>query len=80
MNSRADYAMLHGKFLDAIDSHMRTTGVSRSELARRLGCSPANITYMFNQRRNITMVTMAQLAEALELEVQVVVAPKGEKE
>lgn len=50
------------RYLDEIESLMDEKGVSRSELARRMGCSRANITQMFRRTKNLTAESMVDLA------------------
>jgi ribosome-binding protein aMBF1 (putative translation factor) len=49
---------------------MESRGVNRAELARRLGKSRAWVTQMLNGRANLTLKTLAEVAWALEAEVQ----------
>ena len=48
-----------------IESVMNGKGISRSELARKLGCSPANVTQMLSEYSNLTLVSVAKLFHAL---------------
>jgi hypothetical protein len=59
--------LLSGYFLHAILGAMREDGVNGSELARRLGKSRQNVSQLLNEenRRNFTLVTMAEIALAL---------------
>ena len=50
--------------MESISSAMEQEGVSRAELARRLGSSRANVTQML-RGRNISIRTMASVAFAL---------------
>lgn len=49
---------------------MESRGVNRAELARRLGKSRAWVTQLLNGRANLTLKTLAEVAWALEAEVQ----------
>ena len=49
-----------------IQKVMNEKKVSRSELARRLGCSPANITQMLSEDSNLRLDTVAKIFYALE--------------
>ena len=46
---------------------MRDRGLTRSELANRMGVSRANISRLFNAPPNLTLRTIAQLAVALKV-------------
>ena len=49
---------------------MEERGVSRSELARRLGTSPAYVTKLLRGNVNVTLATMVRLARALDSELR----------
>jgi len=49
-----------------IQSVMVDKKVSRSELARRLSCSAANVTQMLSENSNLTLETVAKVFYALE--------------
>ena len=48
-------------------SIMESKGLSRSDLANRMGVSRAHISQLFNAHPNLTLRTIAQLAVALEV-------------
>lgn len=54
---------------------MEEQGVSRSELARRLGTSPAYVTKLLRGNANLTLATMVRLARALESELHCRLTP-----
>lgn len=58
---------------------MEVNGVSRSELARRLGVSPAYVTKVLRGNVNITLDSMVRLVRAAGGEVSLQVAPKAQK-
>jgi transcriptional regulator with XRE-family HTH domain len=62
-------------FLGAVEEAMQQQGVSRSDLANRLGCKPANITQIMRRTRNLTASTMVDIAFALGLRLQLQVEP-----
>ena len=49
-----------------IQSVMGQKRISRSELAKRLGCSPANVTQMLSEHSNLTLESVARIFYALE--------------
>jgi antitoxin component HigA of HigAB toxin-antitoxin module len=49
-------------FLKLVEKAMREQNISRSELARRMGCKPSNVTQMLNSDRNLTIGTMVTIA------------------
>lgn len=56
---------------EAITQMMERGKVSRAELARRIGRSRGAVTQMLNGGRNLTLTTLAELADALDCRVQV---------
>jgi transcriptional regulator with XRE-family HTH domain len=68
----ADYLaeQLKVNFLAAITHRMGAQGVSKSELARRTGTTPAYITKIFSGPTNVSAQTMAKLAFALNAKVK----------
>jgi len=62
-------------FLNAIDSEMSRRGVSRAELARRMGCRPSNVTQILRRTRNLTVATMVDIAFHLDLRLELVIRP-----
>lgn len=69
----ADYLaeQLKVNFLAAITHRMDAHGVSKSELARRTGTTPAYITKIFSGPTNVSAQTMAKLAFALNAKINV---------
>ena len=58
-------------FLAGLTHRMEEQGVSKSELARRTGTTPAYITKIFSGPTNVSAQTMAKLAFALNAKVKV---------
>lgn len=58
-------SLLADQFVSQIEDRMGSLGVSRAELARRLGCSRPNITRLLRMGGNPTIQSMAGLARAL---------------
>jgi transcriptional regulator with XRE-family HTH domain len=52
---------------EALTQALETAGVTRAELARRLGRSPGFVSQVFGGRRNLTLRTIADIASALSL-------------
>lgn len=48
-----------------IQKVMNLKSINRSELARRLGCSPANVTQMLSEDSNLRLDTVAKIFHAL---------------
>ena len=62
-------------FTEEIFGLMERKGVTRSELARRLGTSPAYITKILRGNANFTLATMVRLARALGADLRVQLTP-----
>lgn len=52
---------------------MRERDISRAELANRMGVSEARVSRMFSETQNFTLATLAKMACALGLEMEVTV-------
>ena len=63
------------KVAEAIASSMAEAKVTRSELARRLGRTPAFVTQTLGGGRNLTLGTIAEVADALCQDVRVHLDP-----
>lgn len=62
-------------FTEELARWMKEKKVSRSELASRIGHSPAYITKVLRGNANFTAATMAKLAKAVGAEVRIHLAP-----
>jgi plasmid maintenance system antidote protein VapI len=63
-------------FTEDVCLAMERAGVSRAELARRLGTSQAYVTKVLRGNANFTIKTMGRLAVALDSELRVHLAPR----
>jgi DNA-binding Xre family transcriptional regulator len=57
-------------FFSILKTHMKREGIRKTELAKRLDCSPANVTMMFN-KSDVMLSTMCEFCEALGLEFRI---------
>ncbi|MEM7356626.1 MAG: helix-turn-helix transcriptional regulator [Acidobacteriota bacterium] len=60
---------------EAICDRMEKQEISRTELARRLGTSPAYVTKILRGNANFTLATMVKLARALGCELRLQLVP-----
>jgi transcriptional regulator with XRE-family HTH domain len=67
------------EFVRELERRMEEQGVSRAELARRLGSSKAYVTKVLSADANFTLTTMTRLAMAVGGEVHVRIADRKEK-
>ena len=63
-------------FTEALYVAMEEQGVTRTELARRLGTSQAYVTRVLSGHANFTLKTMSKLALALGLQLEVGLGPQ----
>jgi len=63
------------EFTEELCRVMEKQGISRAELARRVGTSPAYITKILRGSTNFTLSTMTKLARAVGMEVRLHLAP-----
>ncbi len=73
------FAGLETEFTEELCRVMEERAMTRAELARRAGTSPAYITKILRGSTNFTLATMAKLARALEMEVRLHLAPRGSR-
>ncbi len=68
-----DYELANAEmdFTDSLEALMQRRGVNKSELARRIGTSPAYITKILRGSTNFTLETMVKLVRSLDGELHV---------
>jgi transcriptional regulator with XRE-family HTH domain len=64
---------------ESVVREMERQGISRTELARRLGASPAYVTKILRGTANFTLATMVRLARALGAELHVQFSPRAKQ-
>jgi antitoxin component HigA of HigAB toxin-antitoxin module len=67
------------EFVRELERRMEEQGVSRAELARRLGSSKAYVTKVLSADANFTLATMNRLAMALGGEVHIRISDRKKK-
>ncbi len=67
------------EFTEELARWMKDKKVSRSDLAVRIGHSPAYVTKVLRGNANFTAATMAKLAKAVGAEVRIHLAPSGSR-
>ncbi len=55
---------------------MHAEDVSQTELAKRLEMTPGHVSHMMSGTRNMTLATLADIAEALDYEFTVIPVKK----
>lgn len=56
---------------------MESAGITRAEMARKLGCSNAYITKLLNGSENLTLLKLAQIATVLHSTIDVTFVPQS---
>jgi len=64
-------------FTEKVVDKMQRTGMTRAELAHKLGVSKPFVTKLLNGNPNMTIKTMVAIANALECEFSAEMCPKG---
>jgi transcriptional regulator with XRE-family HTH domain len=72
--------LLYGEATDTIQGLLVTSGISRQELARRLGVSPGRVSQILSGRENLTLRTLASLAWALGLKATLSIQPMADRQ
>jgi transcriptional regulator with XRE-family HTH domain len=62
-------------FTESLVREMERQGMSRTELAQRLGATPAYVTKILRGKVNFTLATMVRLSRALGTELNVQLFP-----
>lgn len=60
-----DARMLMFRFLSEVEKEMEAQGMTRKELARKIGTSPSYITQLFRGDKMLNFPTIARIQEAL---------------
>ena len=64
-------------FTEELCRVMEERGVTRAELARRLGTSPAYVTKILRGHSNFTLASMVRVAKAIDHELHIHLAPRN---
>lgn len=62
-------------FTEEVFLLMEQKKITRADLARRIGTSPAYVTKILRGNANFTLATMVKLARALEVELRIELTP-----
>lgn len=65
------------EFTEAMLARMEERGISKSELASKMGVKPAAISKFLGGGNNFTIETMVKVAQALNCQVRVNLQPEG---
>jgi transcriptional regulator with XRE-family HTH domain len=66
------------QLINEINWHMRERGLTRAELAERMGVSPGRVSQILGGGENLTLRTLAALSTALDARLDVkLIAAKG---
>jgi transcriptional regulator with XRE-family HTH domain len=70
---------LCSEVVEQVEEALRTEGLSRAQLARRMKTSRANVSKLLNEAENFQMETIAKLAVALDRDIALRLIRKTEK-
>jgi len=65
------------EFTEELVARMECMGVSRTGLARKIGCSPAYVTKILRGGTNFTLETMVKIADVLGCKIRTHLQPEG---
>lgn len=71
----AEVARLPREVTTAISFHLREQGISRSELASRMGVSPGRVSQILSGDENLTLHTLAAVCAALRVHFRLELVP-----
>lgn len=63
------------EFICALEEQMRKESVTRTALAEKMGCSPANITRVMSSTTNLTLKSIIEMAFAVDMRVRLNLEP-----
>lgn len=69
---RKDASVLHRIFVDAAEDAMKKQGITRFDLAKKIGVSAKSMTLLFNQDRPRCDDSLVRLANALGYKLEVI--------
>ncbi len=68
------------EFTEGLVGQMERRGITRAELARRIGHSPAYVTKILRGTTNFTLETMIRVSQAVGCDLRIVLDPKPDRE
>lgn len=67
------------RFTEAVIARMESCGITRTDLAEKIGTSPAYITKILRGDTNFTLDSMVKIAQALDCEIDFELRPLTRK-
>jgi transcriptional regulator with XRE-family HTH domain len=71
-----ELSLLVTQLMNEINWHMRDRGITRADLASRMGVSPGRISQVLSGGENLTLRTLASLATALDARFEMDLRPR----
>lgn len=71
-----ELSLLVTQLMNEINWHMRDRGLTRADLASRMGVSPGRISQVLSGGENLTLRTLASLATALDSRFELELRPR----
>ncbi len=72
-----ELSMLVTQLMNEINWHMRERGLTRADLAGRMGVSPGRVSQVLSGGENLTLRTLASLATALDARFELDLRPQA---
>jgi transcriptional regulator with XRE-family HTH domain len=72
-----ELSLLVTQLMNEINWHMRERGLTRADLASRMGVSPGRISQVLSGGENLTLRTLASLATALDARFELDLRPRA---
>jgi transcriptional regulator with XRE-family HTH domain len=72
-----ELSMLVTQLMNEINWHMRERGLTRADLAGRMGVSPGRVSQVLSGGENLTLRTLASLATALDARFELDLRPQS---
>jgi transcriptional regulator with XRE-family HTH domain len=64
------------RFTKKVAEILKENGLSKRDLAAKVGCTPPNISKVFSGSPNLTVASMLKIARAVDCELQIELRPK----
>lgn len=72
-----ELSLLVTQLMNEINWHMRERGLTRADLASRMGVSPGRVSQVLSGGENLTLRTLASLATALDARFELDLRPQA---
>lgn len=74
----AEYLRLSQRVRGALSWYMDEHGVSRAQLARRMGVTPGRVSQLLSGDENLTLKTLSSIASCLGARCEITLTPRDD--